>query len=141
MALLAYLHRLQRHVLPHALDRSPGPAAAYSRLRAEVRGLEPLHVHLGLRARRCDADLPLQRDPQLGAWGRSAPNPGVPTRSSGRCPHLHPLFNFDEIPQVVGGPYEYGVPGARHAVWSENGAAAHPEAPAEEKEPEEEVRR
>jgi len=29
-----------------------------------------------------------------------------------------PLFNFDEIPQVVGGPYEYGVPGARHAVLS-----------------------
>ncbi len=27
-----------------------------------------------------------------------------------------PIFNFDEIPQVVGGPYEYGVPGARHAV-------------------------
>ena len=27
-----------------------------------------------------------------------------------------PLFNFDEIPQVVGGPYEYGVPGAVHAV-------------------------
>jgi cytochrome c oxidase subunit 1 len=28
-----------------------------------------------------------------------------------------PVFNFDEIPQVVGGPYEYGVPGARHAVF------------------------
>src|SRR6476660_822868 len=27
-----------------------------------------------------------------------------------------PIFNFDEIPQVVGNPYEYGVPGARHAV-------------------------
>ena len=27
-----------------------------------------------------------------------------------------PVFNFDEIPQVVGGPYEYGVPGARHAI-------------------------
>src|SRR5712691_8896217 len=26
-----------------------------------------------------------------------------------------PIFNFDEIPQVVGNPYEYGVPGARHA--------------------------
>jgi cytochrome c oxidase subunit 1 len=26
------------------------------------------------------------------------------------------VFNFDEIPTVVGGPYEYGVPGARHAV-------------------------
>ena len=27
-----------------------------------------------------------------------------------------PIFNFDDIPQVVGNPYEYGVPGARHAV-------------------------
>mgnify|MGYP001222811912 CR=1 FL=1 len=27
-----------------------------------------------------------------------------------------PIFNFDEIPQVVGGPYEYGVRGARHAI-------------------------
>ena len=27
-----------------------------------------------------------------------------------------PVFNFDEIPQVVGGPYEYGVPGAKHVV-------------------------
>ncbi|HEY7398735.1 MAG TPA: cytochrome c oxidase subunit I [Gaiellaceae bacterium] len=28
-----------------------------------------------------------------------------------------PVFNFDEIPQVVGNPYEYGVPGARHAIF------------------------
>jgi cytochrome c oxidase subunit I len=27
-----------------------------------------------------------------------------------------PIFNFDEIPQVVGSPYEYGTRGARHAV-------------------------
>jgi cytochrome c oxidase subunit 1 len=27
-----------------------------------------------------------------------------------------PIFNFDEIPQVVGSPYEYGVPGAEHAI-------------------------
>jgi cytochrome c oxidase subunit I len=33
-----------------------------------------------------------------------------------------PVFNFDEIPQVVGSPYEYGVPGARHALL--NGARA-----------------
>jgi cytochrome c oxidase subunit 1 len=33
-----------------------------------------------------------------------------------------PIFNFDEIPQVVGNPYEYGVRGARHAVF--NGARA-----------------
>src|SRR5262249_2585849 len=29
-----------------------------------------------------------------------------------------PIFNFDEIPQVVGAPYEYGVVGARHAVFN-----------------------
>ena len=28
-----------------------------------------------------------------------------------------PIFNFTEQPQVVGGPYEYGVPGARHAIF------------------------
>ncbi|HEY3543401.1 MAG TPA: cytochrome c oxidase subunit I [Gaiellaceae bacterium] len=27
-----------------------------------------------------------------------------------------PVFNFTEIPQVVGSPYEYGVPGAQHAI-------------------------
>jgi hypothetical protein len=26
------------------------------------------------------------------------------------------LFNFDAVPQVVGGPYQYGIPGARHAI-------------------------
>jgi len=30
-----------------------------------------------------------------------------------------PLFNFDEIPTVVGGPYEYGVPGAVHGVFKD----------------------
>src|SRR5262245_26146882 len=34
-----------------------------------------------------------------------------------------PVFNFDEIPQVVGNPYEYGVPGARHAVLNGDRAA------------------
>src|SRR6476469_6382156 len=28
-----------------------------------------------------------------------------------------PIFNFDYIPTVVGGPYEYGVPGAVHGVF------------------------
>ncbi|MFN2629659.1 MAG: cytochrome c oxidase subunit I [Gaiellaceae bacterium] len=35
-----------------------------------------------------------------------------------------PIFNFDEIPQVVGSPYEYGVPGARHAVLNGTGKQA-----------------
>ncbi len=39
-----------------------------------------------------------------------------------------PVFNFDEIPRVVGGPYEYGIPGARHAIMSGEGAeVAKPE--------------
>jgi cytochrome c oxidase subunit I len=33
-----------------------------------------------------------------------------------------PVFNFDEVPTVVGGPYEYGVPGARHAVFKDKDA-------------------
>ena len=41
-----------------------------------------------------------------------------------------PVFNFDEIPQVVGGPYEYGVPGARHAIKAPSHAPAHEEVPA-----------
>jgi cytochrome c oxidase subunit 1 len=28
-----------------------------------------------------------------------------------------PIFNFDVVPTVVGGPYEYGVPGAVHGVF------------------------
>src|SRR5256884_688994 len=27
-----------------------------------------------------------------------------------------PIFNFDRVPTVVGGPYEYGVPGAKHGI-------------------------
>jgi cytochrome c oxidase subunit 1 len=30
-----------------------------------------------------------------------------------------PIFNFDRIPTVVAGPYEYGVEGARHAIMGE----------------------
>jgi cytochrome c oxidase subunit 1 len=37
-----------------------------------------------------------------------------------------PVFNFDEIPRVVGGPYEYGTPGAVHAIM---GGQDEPEVP------------
>jgi cytochrome c oxidase subunit 1 len=33
-----------------------------------------------------------------------------------------PIFNFDAVPTVVGGPYEYGVPGAVHGVFTAAGS-------------------
>src|SRR6266498_3208851 len=41
-----------------------------------------------------------------------------------------PIFNFDEIPQVIGNPYEYGVEGARHAVFNGERTAELEEVPA-----------
>jgi cytochrome c oxidase subunit 1 len=41
-----------------------------------------------------------------------------------------PIFNFDKVPTVVGGPYEYGVPDAQHGIFtapaSEESKSSHP---------------
>jgi cytochrome c oxidase subunit 1 len=70
------------------------------------------------------------------SWARGPRAPANPWRANSiewQVSSPPPVFNFAEVPQVVGGPYEYGVPGARHAVFAENGATKleEAEAPAE----------
>ena len=68
-------------------------------------------------------DLPLQHDRLAG--GTAPPPTGNPWRAHSiewQVSSPPPIFNFDEVPTVVGGPYEYGVPGAVHAVFKDEAA-------------------
>ncbi len=56
----------------------------------------------------------------IWSWAHGPAAPNNPWRGLGiewQVSSPPPIFNFEEVPQVVGSPYEYGVPGARHVIF------------------------
>jgi cytochrome c oxidase subunit 1 len=64
-------------------------------------------------------------------WGPRAPaNPWRAKTIEWQVSSPPPRFNFPVIPRVLGGPYEFGVPGARHAVFDAEAPLPRSRAPA-----------
>src|SRR5690349_20195459 len=68
----------------------------------------------------------------VASWrggSRAAANPWRALTLQRQVSSPPPIFNFDELPTVVGGPYEYGVPGAVHGIFKP-AEEARPKTPA-----------
>ena len=61
---------------------------------------------------------------------RAAANPWRALTLEWQVSSPPPIFNFDRCPTVVGGPYEYGVPGAVHGIFQPAGEEAEAPRPA-----------
>ena len=76
-----------------------------------------------VRARALDAGVRLQHRRARGAAAaRAVANPWRALTLEWQVSSPPPIFNFDAVPTVVGGPYEYGVPGAVHGIFQPRGA-------------------
>ena len=116
--LLDDVHLLQPDLRPDARHRTAGDAPPRGRLRPAVRGLEPLHLDL-LVLRRAPARWSSSTtwSPRWRGGPRASANPWRALTLEWQVSSPPPVFNFDHVPTVVGGPYEYGVPGAVHGVF------------------------
>ena len=66
----------------------------------------------------------------INSWVRGPKAPANPWRSltiEWQVSSPPPTFNFEGAPRVVGGPYNYGQPGAKHVVFDEIPQPAHAE--------------
>jgi cytochrome c oxidase subunit I len=59
---------------------------------------------------------------------RAAANPWRALTLEWQVSSPPPIFNFDTVPTVVGGPYEYGVPGAVHGLFKKGAEVPQPAA-------------
>lgn len=69
----------------------------------------------------------------IASWrgGKRAPaNPWNALTLEWQVSSPPPVFNFDRVPTVVGGPYEYGVPGAVHGIFEAPAKAGDERQPA-----------
>jgi cytochrome c oxidase subunit I len=65
----------------------------------------------------------------VASWRGGARAPANPWRAltlEWQVSSPPPVFNFDAVPTVVGGPYEYGVPGAVHGVFKSGAEVPRP---------------
>ena len=94
-----------------------GHAAADRRLPVPVRNAQLRHLDLRVhpRAPRRSSSSTTWRTRGGGA-SRAPANPWRALTLEWQVTSPPPIFNFDEPPQIVGSPYAYGVPGARHAI-------------------------
>ena len=54
-------------------------------------------------------------------WGKKVDNnPWEATTLEWAAPSPPPHGNFDAVPEVYRGPYEYSVPGLKHDFWPQN---------------------
>ena len=66
---------------------------------------------------------------------RAAANPWRALTLEWQVSSPPPIFNFDAVPTVVGGPYEYGVPGAVHGIFKSPAEAARRSPPGRSRRP------